>query len=350
MKKRTNSFSLRAIKNDVPHIKMMHPTKLIQNEKAISQREFNSYLDDDGKFQYGVIQNCPICNNKEFKTLFLKNGFQIRECLYCSLIYASPRPAKEFLKRYYEDSETYNYFQKCILPETEKFRKEHILKPKLDIVERYSKRGRRILDVGCASGHFLELAKKSGWNCYGVEPNRNVIDSLKRTFGNQKIFNTSIENLEIGKTFDVITMWELIEHVQNPLEIFKKINSLLNDDGILVLSTPNSEGFDMVTLNELSDVYMPPSHINFFNSKSICYALKKSGFKKIKIVTPGIFDFDKIVSVIKETNTTGILDNFFREIEGNKKKYPAYKNFKIKFTKFLQDNKLSGHMVVIVTK
>jgi len=101
----------------------------------------------------------------------------------------------------------------------------------------------------------------------------------------------------------------------------------------------------MLVLKELADANTAPSHLNFFNPKAITFALKRAGFKKVEVLTPGIFDLDKIVNVIKEKNSQGLVDKFLLDLYENK--YSEYDKFREKFTYFLQENKWSGHMVVV---
>jgi len=328
------------------NISGMHPPNLVKKERKIFTREIVDYLDKKGNFKYGKNSNCPVCGSSKIKFKFFKNGFNFVKCQKCNLIFVNPRPTADFLKKYYSEGATYRYMQNVILHRTAKFRIQIILKPKLKIVNRFFKKNKnKLLDIGCASGHFLNLARKVGWDCYGVEPSRDAVEFLKKNFSNVKVFNTTIEELESKTKFDVITCWEVIEHVLDPLGIFKKIYSLLSKKGMLVLSVPNSEGFDMLILKELADANTAPNHLNFFNPKAITLALKGAGFKKVEVLTPGIFDLDKIVNVIKEENSQGLVDRFLLDLYGNK--YPEYDKFIEKFTSFLQENKWSGHMVVV---
>ncbi len=310
------------------NVKGIHPSNLVKREKQIFKKELAGYLDRKGRFKYGKNTSCPICNSNRLSLKFSKNGFKFVKCQKCNLVFVNPRPTVEFLKKYYTQGPAYKYMQEVILPKTAKFRSKIIFKPKLDIVNKFFKKNRnKILDIGCASGNFLNLASKYAWDCYGVEPSQDAVKLLKKRFSDIKVFNTTVEELETQTKFNVVSCWELIEHVLNPLKVFKKIFSILDKSGVFVLSTPNSEGFDMMMLEELSDVYLAPNHLNYFNPKAITYALKKAGFKKIEITTPGIFDLDKVVNALKLSKPTPDL--------------------KDKFIKFLQKNKWSGHMVVV---
>lgn len=333
------------------NVKYIHPSNIVKKVEELFDKQMTGCFDKKGNFRFGENTNCPVCNGARLKFKFFKNGFNFVKCQKCNLVFANPRPSIEFLKKYYIEGDAAKYEQSVVLRKTAKFRSQIILRPKLEIVNKFfNKNKNKILDIGCASGYFLDLADKYGWNCYGVEPNQDAINFLKRHFPNIKVFNTTIEELETRIEFNTITCWEFIEHVLNPLEIFKKIYSLLDKKGILVLSTPNSEGFDMTVLKELSDVYWPPCHVNYFNPEAIKFVLKKAGFKKVEILTPGIFDLDKVVDMIRKKHSSGIVDKFLLNLYENEDLYPNYKEFKEKFTSFLQENKWSGHMVVIAFK
>lgn len=331
------------------NISGIHPPDLVKKENALIEKERLDYLDQKGNFKYGKNSACPICQGKKLSALFFKNGFHFQKCSKCNLVFANPRPSDAFLKRYYTEGASYEFMQNTILQKTAKFRNEIILKPKLEIVNSFSKTKGKILDIGCASGFFLSLAQKSNWECYGLEPSQEGIKFLKKNFPFITAFQTTIEEVSITKKFHAITCWEMAEHILRPMDLFKKTYSLLAENGLLFLSVPNSEGLDMLVLKELSDAFSAPSHLNYFNPKSISFALQKAGFKDIKIITPGIFDLDKIINAIKYKKSEGLMDNFLLRLYEDKEPR-SFEKFKNEFAALLQKNNWSGHMIAIAAK
>ena len=107
----------------------------------------------------------------------------------------------------------------------------------LDIFERYRKTS-NILDIGCGVGYFLEEAKKRNWNVYGTEYSEQAVNICTEKGLNVKKGTTSSINFD-KEFFDIITSFEVIEHINNPLEEIQSIYNILRDDGIFYLTTPN---------------------------------------------------------------------------------------------------------------
>ena len=161
---------------------------------------------------------------------------------------------------------------------------------------------------------------------------------------NIEVFENTIEKMSFSKNkFDVITCFELFEHLYDPKYSLKKIYKLLKKNGIFYFTTLNGMGFDIQMLGKHSNSIYPPYHINFFNPKSIELLLKKIGFKIMSIDTPGKLDLS-------------IVENNLSLLEGTKKFFMEYvskktsKQYKQQFQKYLQENKLSSHMQVVAKK
>ena len=93
--------------------------------------------------------------------------------------------------------------------------------------------------------------------------------------------------------------FELIEHLFDPTPFLKSCYNGLDKNGLLILTTPNFHGLDIQLLKKQHDSVTAPNHLNFFNPESLSYLLKKIGFKKIKVITPGILDVEIILNKIK---------------------------------------------------
>ena len=151
-----------------------------------------------------------------------------------------------------------------------------------------------------------------------------------------------IENIDFDFEVSTITAFELVEHLFNPIGFIKKLNSLLCDNGIFILTTPNIEGFDLVVLNKSSDNIMAPNHLNYFNPGSIGLLCEKAGFEIAHIETPGVLDANIVKSRIR--GGIRINDNFVSLLMG--KEEQVLNNFQ----KFLQENNLSSNMLIVARK
>ena len=283
---------------------------------------------------------------KNVKKIFIKKNFSYFQCLNTKTIFANPRPKPEILEKFYSNSKSSNYWLNNFFLPKLKSRTRKIIKPRIYFLLNNFKnyRNKRFLDVGAGSGIFLNKLKKK-WpkgNFNALEPSKSMADQCKKK--NIDVYESTIEQVRLKKNkFDVITCFELFEHLYDPKLFLKKIYKMLNKNGIFYFTTLNGLGFDIQMLGKLSNSIYPPYHINFFNPQSIEVLLKKIGFKIILIDTPGKLDFN-------------IVENNLSLLQGSKKAFANYlsKNLttkeKFEFQNYLTLNKLSSHMRVVVKK
>jgi 2-polyprenyl-3-methyl-5-hydroxy-6-metoxy-1,4-benzoquinol methylase len=156
----------------------------------------------------------------------------------------------------------------------------------LDDFERYRKTG-RLLDVGCGVGYFLTEAKKRGWEVYGTEYTEDAICICE-----QRGINTKKGKLNAAwyekESFDIVTSFEVIEHIYNPREEVKNINQVLRKGGLFYFTTPNFNAIERFILKEQYNVIQYPEHLSYYTKKTIHYLLTKNGFQRKRLQTTGI--------------------------------------------------------------
>lgn len=247
-----------------------------------------------------MLINCPFCNSKKYKIVYkstlrksdsnrdvirenLKNTLgdytkhgQIVSCLNCNLYYVNPKEDLKFFKEY-ENVIDPDYL------ETEKFRKL-LSSNHLNIIEKFKKEG-KILDVGCFAGFFLELAKEKKWDTFGIEPSKWAKKIAEKK--GVRIIGKTLENSKLPDgEFDVITLWDVIEHLPNPNQALKKIYSILKNNGIIAIGTPNIESVTARILRSRNH-HLIRMHVVLYGKKSIKKLLKKNGFEIIRFASYG---------------------------------------------------------------
>lgn len=227
--------------------------------------------------------DCPLCGGRNFNRLVLEQNIPIVRCGQCSLVFANPRPNAEGLKQFYQD-----YFP----PESASLWQEQMaeifLKEGLDRVNQLvDGKSRRLLDVGCGMGFFLKLMKEHGWSVDGIEPAPEAAKHARETLG-LPIFEGTIEKavLQDG-SYDLVTLWYVLEHVPNPHEIIERCSKLLKPGGVLIIRVPNQNiGID-VCLDRLGlqkyFLMNPPRHLFDWSPKTLGKMLKKYGFSVLSI-------------------------------------------------------------------
>jgi len=142
----------------------------------------------------------------------------------------------------------------------------------------------------------------------------------------------------------MICAFEIIEHLFDPKSILLDMRRILNKKGIILISTPNVEGFEMSVLEKVCDTYFAPTHLNYFSIKTLPMLLENCGFEVLKIETPGQLDIEISRKKVLQ-NKIKLKNQFLKTILIDK-----YDEIGEKFQKFLQENKLSSHMWITARK
>ncbi|MGC6431171.1 MAG: class I SAM-dependent methyltransferase [Jejuia sp.] len=196
----------------------------------------------------------------------------------------TPQPTLEKLPSYYE-SEDYishtdskrNLFEKIY----------HLirvisLKQKLKLINSFNTKNKNLLDVGCGTGDFLQIAKSNNWEVSGIEPNEQA-----RSIANSKTDNSVFEIKELLQfheaSFDVITLWHVLEHLPNLEDQISVFQKLLKPEGRLIIAVPNYKSYDAQYYKSFWAAYDVPRHLWHFNRKSISNLIETFNFKVEKI-------------------------------------------------------------------
>lgn len=324
-------------------------------EDEIRKREvFNKYLELSAKdvkeffsdhSEFEVIK-CPACNSGDIKKSISKNSFFYDECEKCNTIFVNPRPPLKMLNKFYSDSPSTTFWvNEFFLPVAE-IRREKIFKPRAEFISDFIgiKENLVIGDVGAGFGLFLEEFGKLNSKCEltAIEPSVEMAEICKSK--GLDVINTLLEQVDSSeRKFDLLTAFELFEHLHNPEGFLRKIYDLLNEGGHFIFTTLNGLGFDIQLLWEKSKSISPPHHLNFFNPWSIKTLLERIGFRIVEISTPGKLDWDIIEGGLKNENI--IPGRFFTTVS----KYGS-EEAKTELQKWIADNNFSSHMRVVVKK
>lgn len=304
--------------------------------------------------QYTEVVNCPCCGGGKREYLLTKNSFQFDACSDCATIYVNPRLTRKHLEDYYKYREERLKYKDIIEDEkTGTVRREKIFVPRCELIEKTTRyhnslnSASRLLDVGCASGQFLSvLQQRNKLEIYGVEPCMDLAKSASQTLKEAVIIDKSIEECGLEPdTFDVVTLWEVLEHIHEPTDCLNAIAKLLKPGGLLFLSVPNIEGFDIQILWDKGNAFSPPSHINYFRKSTISLLFERVGLTVENIYTPGKLDVDIVKNRIN--NHPDIKKRLGTYLYENLSKSESFRS---EFQKILSDTGMSSHMVAVCSK
>lgn len=148
---------------------------------------------------------------------------------------------------------------------------------KIKLVQKY-KSGGRILDVGCALGGFLYLAKQDGYSISGVEISESSADHASKRLGIE-VHNCDLVSANLpSEHYDIVTMWDVIEHLQSPHDTLSEINRLLRPDGMLMFSTGDAGSFFARLTGKYWHLMTPPQHLFFYNNENLKKLFQNHGF------------------------------------------------------------------------
>lgn len=236
-----------------------------------------------------ISQNysCDYCKSNEYEVIFqgpdlledLPGVFQWVKCKQCGLLRQNPRPDWDTLQLYYPAG--YVCHDKKLAEKQNGVRTflRHLGPQKrIRLVHKYKACG-RWLDVGCGGGTILQEAQRQGhWELQGLEP---VPDMARYTAEqlNIPVFSGQLEDYDApAGSFDVITLWDVLEHLPNPVQSMRKIQKLLAKNGLFVFSTPNMNSLDLKVFGKAWLGYDLPRHLYLFPEEVLDQLLSESGF------------------------------------------------------------------------
>lgn len=217
-----------------------------------------------------------ICGSNELKTLPDFTEAHLCKCQNCGFVFSRQIPTEQELIEHYEGYGRNDYLSPITI------KRYHQL---LDSFEPYRKTG-KILDVGCGIGYFLDVAKERGWEVYGTEYTDEAIEICSQKGISMKQGKLDPHNYD-PESFDVITSFEVIEHINNPIEEITNFYSLLRKGGLVYLTTPNFNALLRYRLKAEYNVIVYPEHLSYYTPKTIKRLFKQIGFKTEKIETTG---------------------------------------------------------------
>jgi len=293
---------------------------------------------------------CPACDSQDATAAFEKTGMPFVFCQQCATLYASPRPKPAHLNDYYQNSKNYEYWSQHIFPASENARREKIFQPRvrqvLEICERFQLPTETLLEVGAGFGIFCEEMVKTGkfQTVLAVEPTPYLAEDCRRR--GLQVIEKPIEDIQKtelaqnDKPINLIACFEVIEHLFSPREFLLKCADLLDEGGVLILTCPNGQGFDIVTLQEKSCA-VDVEHLNLFNPESLAYLLETCGFEIIDAQTPGQLDAELVRKQLLSGELSTEEHPFLKQIL-----LEQWETHGAAFQQFLIENKLSSNMML----
>lgn len=267
--------------------------------------------------------NCPLCGSPDFRFLFKapadpveKLGhFSVARCPVCDFVFTNPQADLAELNDFYS-ADYYGEEHQRFWPVIEKvvnfFRNRRIKK-----IEKFKKKG-RILDVGCGRGKMLAGLKERGWETYGTEYSEESARYAKEMLGLEVYPGDFLKSNYPEGFFDCITLFHVLEHLQNPLKNLMEIKRVLKEDGLLLIAVPNYGGAQSSLSGKAWFHLDVPRHYSHFTWKTLQRFLDKSGFQ-IKRMNHFSLEYDPFGFLQSLYNLAGIKHNLLYDFLRAKK-------------------------------
>ncbi len=210
---------------------------------------------------------CLLCHNRALRRLFVAKGYEIVTCDRCGFCQVARPPSDDELTRLYADlHETHTRFRDERAAQREN-------QTRLRLVQEFVAPKACILDAGCATGDFLKLAN-GYYSVYGVDISSEAIAKARRRLPEiaDRLHAVKLEKIgEDWPAFDAICLWDVIEHVREPVGVCRTLLRLLKPGGYLFLSTPDMAALTSRLMRQHWAFMIPPLHLGFFSRASFAY-------------------------------------------------------------------------------
>jgi 2-polyprenyl-3-methyl-5-hydroxy-6-metoxy-1,4-benzoquinol methylase len=257
-----------------------------------------------------LLKNCPVCGSQTFdpfisgKDYFLTSeSFEIVTCRECGFRFTNPRPKAEELGKYYESSEyiSHSDSRNGLFASVYQMVRKYTLHRKLSMISKFQPKG-EILDIGCATGQFLHYMEEHGWKATGIEPDEKTRSRAIAEYG-LDVFPEKQLDAFSKSSFDVITMWHVLEHVSDLGDRMQQLKNLVKPKGTIIIAVPNCDSYDAKKYGEFWAGYDLPRHLYHFAKSDVKLLLEKHGFTIVNILP---MKFDAFyVSLLSEKYKSG---------------------------------------------
>ena len=234
---------------------------------------------------------CPLCSseniNEELTTrdyLESQEKFSLWRCTNCSFLFTQAVPDEENIGRYYasEDYVSHSDTQEGFINKAYHTVREMMLSKKWRLLKKLGN-GKKVLDVGCGTGYFLNFLKQKSFDIHGVEVDEGARSIAQKNFGIHINTPDYLFSDKIDKDFDYITMWHVLEHIHDLKNNLLRFHELLRPTGKLIIAVPNHESFEAKYYMENWAGFDVPRHLWHFSPDTLERAAEESGFKIKKI-------------------------------------------------------------------
>ncbi len=229
---------------------------------------------------------CALCGSAERRVRFRDGPFAVVTCADCDLTYVTPRvPPEQLVETVYGE----DYWRSPAAKErgytdyradADLYRRTFELRKRL--VDRFAPRPGRVLDVGCAAGFFLSVMRDAGWDVTGLEPSAPIRRAARALLGDEAVLAEPLGVAELPRrSFDLVTMWDVLEHLPDPVAALRAARVLLAPGGRLLVETQNVRSLAARVLGRRWQHYKHAEHLHHFHAGTLERAFELAGLRTL---------------------------------------------------------------------
>jgi 2-polyprenyl-3-methyl-5-hydroxy-6-metoxy-1,4-benzoquinol methylase len=252
-------------------------------------------------------QSCPVCQHQTLNTLFEAKDYTVSQemfsivyCSNCQTAITQNIPTQTEIGRYYQSDQyiSHSNTKKGFINRIYHSVRAYMLRKKQQLINRVSnRRTGKLLDIGCGTGYFLNTMQQAQWQVQGIEADENARTFATTQFHLQVDSPDTLQTLQT-ESFDVITLWHVLEHIHDLHLYVENIYRLLKPNSILIIAVPNYQSYDAQHYQAHWAGYDVPRHLWHFSPKSIQVLAAKHNFSLIEEI---MMPFDSFyVSLLSE--------------------------------------------------
>lgn len=285
-------------------------SKLLENHISVDIRKMRAsdFLASQERFELKKLENiqkghgwkavyhCPVCGSTDYEHEIEKHGIPLVRCTNCELRFHIKIPVDP--NDIYQASNYTLYTKedkKEGFDENFEYRRERFGRERIRLLEKYcgDLSNKTLLDIGCGNGYFLSVAKEVCKHCVGSELSARLREFTQEKTG-VTVYDEPLEDFP-ERGFDIITAFDVIEHISTPVLFMQTTTNLLNPGGYVLLYTPNFDSFSIRVMRKYSSIIDGTEHIILFNHTSLEKLGERVGLEVIHMETRGL-DIHSIIA------------------------------------------------------
>lgn len=236
------------------------------------------------------VECCQICGGRDHVLMFEEAPHRIVRCKGCSLVFVTPRVADHHVEEIYNED-----YWRSDRPRDRGYadyaRDEPLylktFERRMQFVDRWVQGEAKVLDIGCAAGFFLRTMRARGHDVWGLELSAAIAAVAREHLGEERVHIGTIEGLPpdlpgfTPGSFDLVTLWDVVEHVPDPQSLLRAAARMLKPDGLLLLETQNVASRFARLLGRRWQHYKHQEHLYHFNPQTVAELLDQAGFEVV---------------------------------------------------------------------